>query len=156
MQLHGPKKYWEQKRKEHDQMTKKFRLWTLIAAVISLPLLFGVAWVLLPANHPAGTIPWREIGFFLLVSTFLLWALRLLVKLLLSHIHLYADAREREVMISTFMALVSRPESQTSLTKEAIALVLAPLFRPSTTGVIKDEGGPVTLTDFISRIAGGR
>ncbi|PAW79261.1 MAG: hypothetical protein B9S32_04725 [Verrucomicrobia bacterium Tous-C9LFEB] len=90
----------------------------------------------------------------MLISTFVLWALRLLVKLLLSHIHLYADAQEREVMISTYMALIRRKESRESLSKDDIAIVLAPIFRPSTTGVINDEGSPVTLTDFISRIAG--
>ncbi len=35
-----------------------------------------------------------------------------------------------------------------------LALVLAPIFKPSTTGVIQDDGGPATLTDFIGRLSG--
>ena len=57
-------------------------------------------------------------------------------------------------MISTFMALMRRQEGREGVQKMDLALVLAPIFKPSTTGVIKDDGGPTTLTDFISRLAG--
>lgn len=42
------------------------------------------------------------------------------------------------------------------LLEEQIALILAPIFRPSTAGLIKDEAGPMTLTDFITRLGGGK
>ena len=74
------------------------------------------------------------------------------MKLLLSHIHLYADAREREVMISTYMALLRRD----GLSREDFAMVLAPIFKPSTTGVIKDDGGPSSLGDFLNHLTAGK
>ena len=154
MQLKGPLIYWRGKRKEHLKGIKSLRAWAIAGAIFAVILMVGAAWFLLPENLPKEIIPWRPIGFFVLISTVSLWLVRLLVKLLLSHIHLYADAKEREVMISTFMALIRRPESRELLTKEDIALVLAPIFNPSTTGVIKDDGAPVSLGDFISRLGG--
>jgi hypothetical protein len=154
MQLHGPLTYWRGKRKEHLAQIKSLRRWAIITGVLGCAALFVAAWLVLPENHPAATIPWRQIGFFLLTSTFVLWLVKLLVKLLLSHIHLYADAKEREVMISTFMALIRRPESAQNLKREDIAIVLAPIFKPSTTGVIKDDGGPTSLGDFIGKLSG--
>jgi hypothetical protein len=124
------------------------------SAVVGGAILVTAGYLFLPELQNKEAIPWRSLGFFVLISTFVLWMVRLFVKLMLSHIHLHADAREREVMISTFMALVRRQESREGLQKADLALVLAPIFKPSTTGVIKDEGGPVTLGDFIGRLAG--
>lgn len=154
MVLKGPMKYWGLKRKDHDNEIKKLRKMLVVWSCVGAVVLFAAAYFLLPAFHPAESIPWRHIGFFILTSTFVLWFIRLLVKLLLSNIHLSADAREREVMIQTFMALMRHKESRDGVTKEDIALVLAPIFKPSTTGVIKDEGGPITLSDFIARMGG--
>lgn len=156
MQLEAPRDYWAKKREEHDTGKKRMALICGIVAVLSAISLTIAAWFLLPQNHPANTIPWRQIGFFFLASTFLIWLNRLLVRLMLSHIHLYADAREREVMISTFLALVQRQESREGLKKEDIALVLAPIFRPSTTGVIKDDGGPQSFGDLLVALTGSR
>ena len=41
-------------------------------------------------------------------------------------------------------------------TVEDIAIVLAPLFRPSTTGVVKDDGGPSSLGDFLNHLTSGK
>lgn len=154
MQLHGPLTYWRGKRKEHRDQIAILRKWGIRSGIVGFIVLLITAWLVLPENHPSGTIPWRQIGYFVLTSTFVLWIVKLLVKLLLSHIHLYADAKEREVMISTFMALIRRPESAQNLKREDIAIVLAPIFKPSTTGVIKDDGGPTSLGDFIGRLSG--
>lgn len=154
MQLKGPLVYWRGKRREHRDQIKKLTNWSIFTGIAGLIALVLAASLLLPDHHPAETVPWRQIGFFVLTSTFVLWIIRLMVKLLLSHIHLYADAKEREVMISTFMALVRRQESREGIGKTEISLVLAPIFKPSTTGVIKDDGGPATLGDFIGRLAG--
>ena len=58
--------------------------------------------------------------------------LRLVIKLLLSNIHLAINARERVVMINTFMALIRRPESAE--------------------GLIKNDGGPTSLGEFLTRL----
>lgn len=78
----------------------------------------------------------------------------MLKKLFLSNIHFEADASERVVMVQTFMAMLRNEESRGKLENKDIALILAPLFKPSTMGAIKDEGSPMTLSDFIGRISG--
>lgn len=156
MQLEAPREYWSKKREEHAKGKKVMGWCSAIATILGAAVLSVAAWFLLPENHPASTIPWRQIGFFFLASTFVLWLVRLLVRLMLSHIHLHADAREREVMISTFLALIHRQESREGLKKEDIALVLAPIFRPSTTGVIKDDGGPQSFGDLLAALTSGR
>jgi hypothetical protein len=156
MQLEAPREYWEAKRKEHAKGKKVMGWLAGTCAVLGAAVLGFAAWHLLPKNHPSNTIPWRQIGFFFLASTFVLWIARLLVRLMLSHIHLYADAKEREVMISTFLALINRQESREGLKKQDIAIVLAPIFRPSTTGVIKDDGGPQSFGDLLGTLTSGK
>lgn len=156
MQLEAPREYWKKKRDEHENGKKVMGWAASIVAVLGAGLLALAAWFLLPQFQSAGTIPWRQIGFFFLASTFVIWINRLMVRLMLSHIHLYADAREREVMISTFLALMHQQESREGLQKEDIALVPAPIFRPSTTGVTKDDGGPSSFGDFLGHLTGGR
>lgn len=154
MQLKGPLVYWREKRREHAKGKKVMGWVASISGVIGAGVLIAAAQQLLPASQQADVIPWRSIALFLLISTFVLWLVRLFVKLMLSHIHLYADAREREVMISTFMALIRRQESREGIKQSDLALVLAPIFRPSTTGVISDDGGPAMLTDYIGKLSG--
>ena len=154
MQLKGPLVYWRGKRREHAKGKKVMGWVAAISGGIGAGVLIAAAQQLLPASQQADVIPWRSIALFLLISTFVLWLVRLFVKLMLSHIHLYADAREREVMISTFMALIRRQESREGIKQSDLALVLAPIFRPSTTGVISDDGGPAMLTDYIGKLSG--
>jgi hypothetical protein len=152
MQLAGPMSYWKGKAKIHDARARRLKSWAIGVGIGGVVVMLVAAQALLPWHHAADTIPWRPIGLFLIVSTFALWMLRLVIKLLLSNIHLAVDAQERVVMINTFMALIRRPESAAGLAKEDIAIVLAPIFRPSTTGVIKDDGGPTSLGEFLTRL----
>lgn len=156
MQLEAPRKYWEKKATSHAEGRKLMAILATISAVLGALGLGTATWHLLPESQSTGTIPWRQVGFFVLASTFVLWTIKLLVRLMLSHIHLYEDAKEREVMISTFLALINHQESREGLKKEDIALVLAPIFRPSTTGVIKDDGGPQSFGDLLKALTGGK
>lgn len=152
MRLRAPVEYWRGKKEEHTKKVKTLQKWSIGSAVLVFIVLMTSAFIL-PELALKTEIPWRSIGFFIVISTFALWVVRLFVKLLLSNIHLEADADERVVMASTFMALIRHKEGEEGLAKEDIALVLAPLFRPSTTGVIKDEGGPSAL-DILTKITG--
>jgi hypothetical protein len=156
MQIKAPLTYWKEKRSEHSKGKFWMSLASGISAVLGWIVLTWVASKLLPEAHPANQIPWRQIGLFLLASTFVLWIIRLCVKLMLSHIHLEADAREREVMISTFLALIQHQEGLEALKKQDISLVIAPIFRPSTSGVISDDGSPSSLGDFLKTLTSGK
>ena len=59
---------------------------------------------------------------------------------MLSHQHLAADAEERRILIMTYLSLRRRGK----LPDEAnLDLLLGPLFRPGTDGLVKEDVGPV-------------
>jgi hypothetical protein len=89
-----------------------------------------------------------KIGFIAVQATLLFWALRVLVRLLLSNIHLENDAAERVTMTMTYLALLRRNRVQQN---EAINAILMALFRPSGDGIVKDEGVPIGAVDMLLR-----
>ncbi|HBZ36947.1 MAG TPA: hypothetical protein DEO59_00225 [Balneola sp.] len=63
---------------------------------------------------------------------------------MLSNIHLRTDADERRVMILTYLSLLRR---ENAITEEDRKVILQTLFRPSATGIIKDDNLPTFLWD---------
>jgi hypothetical protein len=89
----------------------------------------------------------------LLASTVVFWAARVVVRLYLSAHHLAMDAQERVVMIKTFLALINEGK----LDPAERSLVLAPLFRSSADGIVKDEGAPdLSAAAIFSRLLAGK
>lgn len=91
---------------------------------------------------------WR-LGSFILLATLCFWALRLLVRIFLSNMHLENDASERVTMAKTYLSLLRKgrlPE------KSDISVVLAALFRPSGDGIVKDEGVPPTTLEWFTKL----
>ena len=72
------------------------------------------------------------------ISTLAFWALRMTARIFLSSYHRSTDAAERETMVMTFLAL--RREGHIS--ENLLSLVLAPLFRPGATGLVKADAAP--------------
>lgn len=76
----------------------------------------------------------------ILLSTLAIWTLRYLVRMMISENHLKSDAETREVMISTYLALIK--ESGTT-EKEDRHIILSSIFTPPTDGLLKDDGLPI-------------
>jgi len=91
---------------------------------------------------------WR-LGSFLLLATLCFWALRLLVRIFLSNMHLENDASERVTMAKTYLALLRKGRLPD---KDNISTVLAALFRPSGDGIVKDEGIPPSTLDWFTKL----
>jgi hypothetical protein len=77
------------------------------------------------------------------------WIVRIFVRLFLSNVHLHTDAKERETMVLTYLALLRRG---TLPGVEERLFILDSLFRPSTTGIMKDDAVPLTAVEALSRI----
>jgi hypothetical protein len=152
MHLNAPMEYWREKRKEHDKSITKWAWLSGIGAIIGIALLLTGGVHLLPDVTPNNIIPWKKLGAFVMFATIIIWLMRFPFKMLLSNIHLRADAKEREVMISTYMALLRGSEGHQGISKENLDMVLTPIFRPATSGIIKDDSGPVSLFEMITRI----
>lgn len=146
--LRAPAEYWSDKRKGH-------RLWAVVSGGLSFLGIVGAATVIGIQIHdllnktPAGAVPetWR-LAVLALVGVFTVWALRLLVRMFLSHLHLLTDAGERVVMVQTYLSLL---EGDHLASKEDRHLILQALFRPASDGIVKDEGVPFSLAEVLTR-----
>lgn len=146
--LRAPAQYWMEKRKGH-------RLWAAVTGGLSfLGIGFaavGLGWQIhdLLQKTPVNSQPetWR-LAVLALIGVFSVWALRLLVRMFLSHLHLLTDAGERVVMVQTYLSLL---EGDHLTSKEDRQLILQALFRPASDGIVKDEGVPFSLAEMLTR-----
>ena len=84
-----------------------------------------------------------------MLAVICIWAIRLLVRIFLSNMHLENDAGERVTMAKTYLALIRSD----SLSKEGnIDTVLAALFRPTGDGIVKDEGLPPSTLELFTKL----
>lgn len=146
--LRAPAQYWVEKRKGH-------RLWAAVTGGLSFlgigSAAVGLGWQIhdLLQNTPVNSQPetWR-LAVLALIGVFSVWALRLLVRMFLSHLHLLTDAGERVVMVPTYLSLL---EGDHLTSKEDRQLILQALFRPASDGIVKDEGVPFSLAEMLTR-----
>ena len=148
MGLRAPALYWKEKQKTHGT-------WSKVWGVVSFLGIVGAAGGLgfqihdLLKNTPANTAPetWR-LAVLALVAVFTVWGVRLIVRLFLSHQHLYTDAQERITMVQTYLSLM---EGEHLASRNDRQLILQALFRPASDGLVKDEGVPFSLAEVITR-----
>ena len=95
---------------------------------------------------------WELIVFAIFVSLGI-WLIRILVRIFLSHLHLTNDAYERVTMITTYLAML---KSGHALKDEDKQLILQVIFRPSISGLIKDEAAPPTIIDVFAKLNNGK
>lgn len=143
--LRAPVEYWA-------AVAKKHRVWAavwggLFALALSAALTGLFLWgdeirQFLGSSQPnAGNLSQSSAATLFLVlgfSTLLFWGLRMIARIFLSNYHGARDAAERETMAKTFLAL----RREGNVTDEQLSLVLAPLFKPSATGLIRDDSAP--------------
>jgi hypothetical protein len=150
--LRAPATYWDEKRKEHDRLSK-------ITGGISFAGIAGAAaglgWLIhdLLKSATPGAAPdaWR-VAMLVLIGLFAVWGVRLVVRMFLSHLHLATDAGERVVMARTYLSLL---EGDRLASKEDRQLILQALFRPTSDGIVKDEGIPPSALEFLTRQSKG-
>jgi hypothetical protein len=165
LKLEAPVNYWREKKKYHE----KIRNWLTVVCIIVGSVGFwqlgafvssefsataGVAPMSASqsqaASTLAGSVPWHPILLFIIFSSALFWVVRICVRLLLSNIHLATDAHEREVMAMTYLALAKANEQGHSYVSDKdIGVVLAALFRPTSSGIVSDDGAPATAYEMI-------
>lgn len=141
LQLAAPTTYWTKKQSRHRNLAIGFGIWCVLYALaatlyVSLTLAGEYDAAL---KLPAGTswVPYVLLGARgLFVSIVVFWAGRIFVRMFLSQLHLSMDAHERSTMVMTYLALTQDGR----ITPEERPLVLQPLFRPTSDGIVKDDG----------------
>ena len=88
-----------------------------------------------------------KFSIMLLISTFGIWLTRLSTKIFLLNLHLGTDAYERVTMFRTYFSLLTEGEA---LTDDNRQLILETLFRPTSTGIVKDDG-PTNILETLAK-----
>jgi len=143
MKLKGPVQYWTEKAEIHrvaEKDARKRLYWYFPLALVFLVVMFaagGGVIINTPKDnlHP-GALFVASAGLAA-ISGLLFWVGRLLTKLYLSEHHLRHDAEERAVMTTTYLALISEAAADDSDRQ----IVLSALFRSTTDGIVKEDGG---------------
>lgn len=145
--------YWGAKAVEHERK-KRFWMGSIVGWSVILLVVLG-AYLKWGGKFYTETIKifvdeqWSFVCGFLILASFVYWIIRFVVSQYNQHNHLATDARERETMVETFLALVNDEKAQGTVTeKDHLVLVLAALFRPSAIGGC--ENGPVPFYETIA------
>lgn len=138
--------YWENKGKLHEKLS---RIFGGVSFCTIIGLAVGLGWgsyllLLTEADKP----PYWKLALLGIIAVLGVWLARLIVRIFLSHLHLGTDAKERVTMIQTYLALL---REEHGLKDDERQLILQTLFRPSATGIVKDDGIPPSLVEIASR-----
>jgi hypothetical protein len=165
MQLQAPVDYWNTKATAHrEAITGWFgsrsrliycaSIGSLILIVVLLMLATSAVEIAERAKGDTAIyLKFAAIGA--IITTIVFWISRVLLRIYLSDRHLLTDAEERVAMIKTYLALSNEGKV------EAVdrALILAPLFRSASDGIVKDEGPDASVAGVLAKlldVRGGR
>ena len=159
--LSSTKLYWQEKKKKHYDISKGL---SVIFIVLTIFLLFFIKHNIeivdnMLVDETNISIPIKEqiqsakisIKYVvihsiqsLLIISIMVWILKIILKIIFSNLHLKEEAYEKETMISTYLALI---KDGGGLNDTDRGLILEIIFRPSTNGLIQDEGN-MSLLDL--------
>lgn len=142
--------YWGDKAVMHKQWSIFWGLLVLFAGAAASQFIFHSVKETLHATRIADAQLW-QVTQLALVAVFGVWIMRLLVRLLLSNTHLHTDASERRTMMLTYLAMMRERQLPEDGSRK---LILQALFRPSSTGIIKDDASPPFMAEWIRATVG--
>lgn len=149
--LQEPIQYWSDKSAKH-----KWATIVLALAFVAYLYFIGNYLVNYAASFEGGLVGfiniWKDaslsaFGAFAGALSLGLIVARILYRLFASQLHLWNDASERVTMIQTYLALAQNGHAK----EEFLGALMLRLFSPSSDGVVKDDIGSVSLTDFFSK-----
>lgn len=149
--LRAPVTYWAGEQESGQKAT----LWSGFAffgaLILAIALLMGFAGPLRDFADVAGAAAPARLAILVAGGTLVFWLLRMLARIFLSNYHRTKDAGERVTMLKTFLALLQEKRIEGDM----IGLALSAVFRPGSTGLVKDDAAPETgLTAWLSRDKG--
>lgn len=141
--------YWEEKANEHGNAKKRWAWWAGGPGAVGLAAILCV--VLFSSPDPVtgeklvDYVPLvRYIALVALLVMATTWAVRVPLRIFLTHVHLETDANERKVMIDTYISLVEQEVNAETRTAERERLFEV-VFRHSSDGLVKDDAYPLEV-----------
>lgn len=155
--LHKPVTYWAKKAATHRCLAWVFGTVAVFSGCGVFALLYELIQITVrPPEGVKDVASWHpeywRIAVLIAAGLFGVWVVRILVRIFLSNVHLLTDARERAVMVQTYLALRRKGD----LKDEDRQLVLRAIFRPAGTGLAKDDAMPLTVVESLTRLGSGR
>jgi hypothetical protein len=146
--LQKPIDYWREKKSAHVKLAKRFAAASAVALIIfGIGLGFLINWAfgnLKPEENPKH---W-QVGVTIIAAFFVIWIVRLLVRMFLSHQHLASDAAERVTMVQTYLSLSREGQGVAPADR---SVILQQLFKSASDGLVKDDGAPPGWLELFSR-----
>lgn len=140
-------------RDKAEQHKSAARTAAVAAAVVGL-LFVGLAiYIAATVLTEDGNPPVPQIAVAVLTATLVFWVLRILVRVLLSNLHLETDMRARSTFVHTYLALLAEGGG---IKDEDRALVIGLVFRPISDGLVRDDATPPGLWDLLTKNLSGR
>lgn len=156
MRLQAPVEYWESKAASHASALRNSRRVLLAYTSIgSVALVAALYWLTTSAINVAdrtsldAAVILKHAAIGAIVTTIGFWVGRVLLRIYLSDRHLLTDAEERIAMTKTYLALAN--EGKVEATDRA--LVLAPLFRSASDGIVKDDGPDASIPALLAKLS---
>ena len=141
--------YWKKKAASHSKAAKKLSWACGIVGVVVASLVAVETFLAIGPLQKLAELPIWKAAMLLLTAVIGVWAIRVLVRLLLSNLHLESEAVERRTMLLTYLALLRRGQGPS---EEQRTLILQILFRPSATGIVKDDALPPIVAKWLNII----
>ena len=143
--------YWKLKATGHMRQSIGYAAAVFIAMIAVGLGLFSTMEMAVGTEKLSDVQLWK-LGLLAIIATVGVWFIRVLVRLLLSHVHLHTDAVERRTMLLTYLALLRRKKLPET---EERRLILQSLFRPTVTGIVKDDASPPFMAQWLKQWTGG-
>lgn len=146
--LDAPVQYWNSRAKSHFRRAVGF---ATLLIFLSASTVYLVKNHLIKILQPNFKLESWQIGTLAICAFLGIWVIRIVVRLFLSNVHLHTDAQQRGVMTQAYLALLENPKA---ITQPDQRIILEILFRPASTGIVRDDAAPPTPTDFITKKLG--
>lgn len=150
MSLKAPADYWNGKSETHDTNRKAGLKYGLISTGVIFLIAFvatGLGWLSPPTGEVSSAI---LIQFYLTKIIFVsaaIYIIRWFVKYTISEHHQYGNAKEKHIMIMTYLALYD----ENMVSEDQRSLVLQAIFTPSSDGLISDDAAAMpSLGDVVN------
>lgn len=146
--LQKPIDYWREKKTRHVILAKRFA-WasTAVLLVLGGGLASLINWTFGSLEGNENPRHW-QVGVTIVTAFFVIWIVRILIRMFLSHQHLATDAAERVTMVQTYLSLSLEGKG---FAPEDRSVILQQLFKPASDGLVKDDGAPPSWMEFLSR-----
>jgi hypothetical protein len=147
--LRAPAEYWTSKQKFHFRFSVVAGLVSFGAIALCIGNVTSMTeQALLSVKSIGSPQDSLRLGSLFVTIVFAVWAIRMCVRIFFSQLHLMTDASERIVMVKTYLSLI---EGKAVISEEDRKVILQALFRPTSDGIVKDDGLPNPLLEALTR-----